>query len=347
MFSPVQDLRTEGGLVRLKGKLYREAGTSETEAVIPTGSVLKRVSNKEFTIINQKKFFGRDVPLTGDLIELPKYELVSSKKGVLKSDKDLFDAKDVGLTDSISQSSFRRSKQRSVLSGVDSYGESIVGSSESFLSSSNSLAVGSSSFNGFGSSLVSGLSFKSLSNVSDGFISSGKSVLSGSSLRPFGKSSSLVQGGKSTSPTSKITGDSLFGGSRFQGVSLMSGKSSFDSKGFNTPSLSNDFKRRSGENMFSVDIRSKGKFSTVGEGLNLKDAIKLGKGLTGTSSARSFKIKTQAGKSLKGLDIGGDYYKRGDVYIEKSSSAINTGGELKQITFKGIATQKRKNVGVF
>jgi len=59
------------------------------------------------------------------------------------------------------------------------------------------------------------------------------------------------------------------------------------------------------------------------------------------------KIKTQAGKSLTGLNLGGDYYKRGDVYIEKSSSAINTGGELKQITFKGIATQKRKSVGVF
>lgn len=98
--------------------------------------------------------------------------------------------------------------------------------------------------------------------------------------------------------------------------------------------------------MFSVDVKSKGKFRNVGEGLNLKDAIKLGKTLTGTTASRSFKIKNQAGKPLKGLNLGGNYYKKGDTFIEKVGVAINTGSELRQITFKGIATQKRKRLGI-
>ena len=99
-----------------------------------------------------------------------------------------------------------------------------------------------------------------------------------------------------------------------------------------------------GKRLFNVEVKSKGKFRSVGQGLNLKDAIKLGKDLTGRTASRSFKIKNQTGKPLKGFKIGGNYYQKGDSFIEKTSSAINTGGEFLAITKQGILanTQKKR-----
>lgn len=241
---------------------------------------------------------------------------------------------DVGSrTPSFSSSGSRSVFGSSFSSGVSSLtspSSSVVGSNgRSMFSSSSSFSSGRSSSSSPTSSLAS---------VSPSKISLSTSVVPSTIKSPSPSLKSPSSPFTSTSPFSPMSPSPSISKSPF---------SPSNQKFSSSPPIKFSIPRNKEGNMFSVDVRSKGKFSTVGEGLNLKDAIKLGKNLTGGSSARSFKIKTQAGKNLKGLNIGGDYYKKGDVYIEKSSSAINTGGELKQITFKGIATQKRKNLGVF
>jgi len=232
-------------------------------------------------------------------------------------------------------------------SGGRSVFGSSFGSSASGLSSPSTSVIGSSS----GRSVFGSRSGFSSGGSSFSSPSSSPTSVSPSTFSPSSFKSSFPSTGKSPSPISPFTSTSPFSPLSPSPTP----RSPFPKSPFspNTPRLSSTpptrftFPRNKDGGMFSVDIRSKGKFVSVGGGLNLKDAISLGKGLTGGSSARSFKIKTRAGKSLTGLNIGKDYYKKGDVYIEKSGVSINTGGELKQITFKGIASQKRKSIGVF
>lgn len=95
---------------------------------------------------------------------------------------------------------------------------------------------------------------------------------------------------------------------------------------------------------FSVEVRRGGVFKTVGRGLRKEQAVRLGEKITGGTAARTYRIKT--GERIVGVKAGrGFYLGKGGSVIEKSQSAINTGGELKEISFKGVLTQKRKKLG--
>lgn len=344
LFSPVQDIKV-GKLVRQKGNLYREAGTSETEATIPQNSLLQRTSGKTefYTVVNQKQLFGRDVPLTGDLIELPKYKVQSSK-----SRSDFVGREttigEVSLNQESSLSSLRSGSRKVNVFGGGTYG--LSQGSEKLLSNEIS-----SSVRGSGATSVGLLSSKSSSGFSNSFVSSasGFSQSSGFSSSKVSRGTSGLSVGSFVSSPKSLSKSVL--SSPFTSRSGLFGqsyKSGLDKVGGRV--IGSDFRfKTGGGNSFSVDVRSKGKFSTVGEGLNLKDAVKLGQNITGSSSARSFKIKRKSGsnKPLTGLDVGGRYYQKNGVFIEKSKYAINTGGELSQITFKGVNAQRKKGIGVF
>jgi len=85
-YNPRQDY-IGGDLVRLRGRTYVEAGTSEAEAVINPGERLTRQISGirdrfSYTIYDQKKIGGFDVPFTGELIRTPRYvlEAIPSRK---------------------------------------------------------------------------------------------------------------------------------------------------------------------------------------------------------------------------------------------------------------------------
>ena len=60
------------------------------------------------------------------------------------------------------------------------------------------------------------------------------------------------------------------------------------------------------------------------------------------SAAASFKV-VSGGKIVKPTSLSGNYYSNDGVVIEKPSFRIKSGGELREITFKGVASQRRGN----
>lgn len=64
------------------GKATWEPATTESEVGLPTGTLAERIglgSLKErfrYTVVNQRRLLGFDIPLTGDLVRLPRYRVV-------------------------------------------------------------------------------------------------------------------------------------------------------------------------------------------------------------------------------------------------------------------------------
>lgn len=107
-------------------------------------------------------------------------------------------------------------------------------------------------------------------------------------------------------------------------------------------------KAKSGEK-FDTQVKTKGKWKTLNKKpLTERSALDYGNYLVDNSAARSFKTKksTKKGKPVDedfpGIFNPANYKKKGKVYIEPSKRAINTLGELRGITAKGLAAQRRK-----
>jgi hypothetical protein len=105
---------------------------------------------------------------------------------------------------------------------------------------------------------------------------------------------------------------------------------------------------RSSNKKYEVFVRRGGAFIKSGEGLDLKSAITKGKFAVGTSAAATFKIKDiSKGTFIKSFNIGKDIRsgkKSPFEFVEKRGRRIKSSGELKEITFKGVRSSKRKKV---
>lgn len=96
---------------------------------------------------------------------------------------------------------------------------------------------------------------------------------------------------------------------------------------------------------FTVEVRRSGKFNVVGSSSELGEAVRLGRSKARSSAARTFRV-LQGGKPIN-VNAGGNFYsKRGGLNIEKSRFAINTRGEVRDISLKGVSSQRRKGRGV-
>lgn len=99
---------------------------------------------------------------------------------------------------------------------------------------------------------------------------------------------------------------------------------------------------------FNVFTRIKGKFTRANiKPLSETEAINYGAFRVGTTSQATFKI-APAGTTATGIFKGqgnlSDFYKKGNLYIEKKERRIKSPGELREITFKGIASKRSKNI---
>jgi len=83
--------------------------------------------------------------------------------------------------------------------------------------------------------------------------------------------------------------------------------------------------------------------------LNYNDAMSYGATVVDNSASRSFKIKPTKGKTSKpdiALTnfnlISNQFYKKKKTYIERTMFAINTGGEIRDISARGWVAERRK-----
>ena len=102
--------------------------------------------------------------------------------------------------------------------------------------------------------------------------------------------------------------------------------------------------------MFSAQVRKAGRWVTVDPGFGFSESEALNKGLSvvGTSARASTRIvKASAGAKKKrfyGIGILGNFYKKGNVFIEKRGKRIKSRGELEEITYKGQRAIKSKSI---
>jgi len=98
--------------------------------------------------------------------------------------------------------------------------------------------------------------------------------------------------------------------------------------------------------LFELFVKKKGKFIKFGKQLDLSTAVSRGKSIVGTSAAATFKIKDiGSGSFVKSFNIGQSFRsgkKSPFEFVEKRGSRIKSSGELREITFKGIASPKRR-----
>lgn len=110
------------------------------------------------------------------------------------------------------------------------------------------------------------------------------------------------------------------------------------------PPLSFDLKKRGGD-LFGVEIKRYGLFKSVASNVPFKSAINILKQTAGSTAARSGRVLFRG----KPVDVGflPGFYKKGNIQIESSQFAINTPGELGEITFKGVQASKNRKSSRF
>ena len=102
------------------------------------------------------------------------------------------------------------------------------------------------------------------------------------------------------------------------------------------------FKKDSGFGKFGVEVRRGGKFFSVGKGLSFSKAYGKGASVVGNSAAATFRI-TQRGKPISVNSQSSSFYSKGTNVIEKRSRRIKSRGELSEITYKGIKSQRKRS----
>ena len=99
---------------------------------------------------------------------------------------------------------------------------------------------------------------------------------------------------------------------------------------------------------FDVFVKTRGKWVQQNKApiRNLNEAENFGRFITSTTPQASFQTKKSASRATpisfaKKINPS-DFYRKGNIFIEKNKNRINTAGELKGITFKGLARQSFK-----
>ena len=96
---------------------------------------------------------------------------------------------------------------------------------------------------------------------------------------------------------------------------------------------------------FTVLVRRRGVFRPVGEFADLQKAFGAGETIVGDTAAASFKVVDRSGRPLIPKGFGDDFRlsdKEAGVLIERRERRIQSAGELREITFQGIAEQRRR-----
>lgn len=327
-----------------KGDKLFEAGTGETEAVLPAGTVFtyepqtfigKIKGFDEFTIVDGRAVAVRRAKVTGadgnvfvknalvvDKKELPDSRFLKNSASLNRVD-DKFKSLPSTTVSSQLFSNTNVSSYESEISNISTFGSNV----QSFGNSSNI------SFNSPRSGFISGGS-------SGG--SSGSTSRSSPASRPGGSSGSSPGGISGSSPGSsqKIN----FG---FSKSTLRSSKNTKQTKvqdNYFKPWWDDDEKKE--EEGFDVFIKKRGEFVKANnEALTKTSAINFGAFKVGTSASATFKLvesNKPGNKFFSPLANIKDFTQKKNkelTFVEKRERRIKSAGELKEITF----APRRKN----
>jgi hypothetical protein len=307
--------------------------TWEKEGVIGVG---EQFFYKPQTFLGKIKGFDKYTTYKGRNVALRDAELVLGKNdGVVFSEGRVFSGSKL-LSEQSSFSSSLNSNIKSVpyvsVGGVDSVPKSAFSSSSSVLGGSSQQYISSA---------------KSSSKRS---FSSSSSVLGGSSQQYISsaKSSGLFSSSSVSSQPKNMVGSASSAFSSDHAISLPTilslNKSSQYSRVINKKNYgvrlplasSKSVGRKKYDNSFNVYVRRRKNWLFAGSTTGEQEALNLGMFKTKHSAAASFRIPELGGKTLK------EYYNKGDIYIQKPSFRIGTMGEKIDITYKGIASQRKK-----
>jgi len=96
---------------------------------------------------------------------------------------------------------------------------------------------------------------------------------------------------------------------------------------------------------FGVEVRKKGKFRPIfGSFRTKKEATRFGMFKVGTTARASFRVvdkKTGIRRKFRGSGKPLDFYKKGNVFIEKRGRRIKSRGEVREISLKGVRSQRK------
>lgn len=364
-FKPFEDitLRTKSFS---KENFYLEAGTSEAEIGASEGSLFRNldVGFKErlrYTIVNQKKIFGFDITFTGELVRLPKYELIRDavrSDGVFESE-DFLNVKDVVREERRIVSDYEASRTKS---SVQYNFGSIISKritpkiDNSFLLFNSS---GYSSILSSTSSLVGFSRYSSFGNSSDISGSSDTSQVR-YTLSKYGSEFSL---NKSIESSEFSVGSSLRYANILLSKSLISPNRSLDfgnnSKGNSRFSIEGD-----SVDVFDVLVREsnpKGKAKIQDVKVNKKPlprnaALNLADEYVDNTSARSFRlVKRGRGKVMDDALFLDEYKYRPTKqtskipytkFVELEPYLIDSPGEVQGISAKGWKARRKQMSGL-
>ena len=379
------NLRVERGGVKIKtsdikkGDIMLEAGTSEIEAVIPSGQSFQYIPK---TFLGKIKGFDYYTEFKGAKVAV-RDTILTTEKG-----KQV-----VSSTFSTIDKAGKRTPTPSVLSGkqISSeasylYGEaSQVGVSSPYLAAgyiasqvdikkrgpAKMVIVGEESKDIISSTIVSkqktpkptlSVSITSkqsqvpISAVYPSLSKSSKGISSPSSV--VSKPSSIISKPSIiSSPSSIISKPSIISSpsSKISNISKIK-YPSYDYSGYgggdiirprplSIPKPKKKEKKRKEE--FLLQVRRKGKFQTVGKSFtNVEKAFQVGKSRVSQTAAASFRVLKATSKQAVVPAISGKQFrvsqKEAGVVIQKREYRISTFGERKEITAKGLQVQKSK-----
>ena len=113
-----------------------------------------------------------------------------------------------------------------------------------------------------------------------------------------------------------------------------------------TISKKEDKKKKDDEDLFEAIARIRGSFEVVGFGRSKAEAAFKGLSFARSTPSASVGVRKKGSSKLLNFKTPKDFYSKktskGKIAIEKNVNRINTGGELKGITFKGITASKRR-----
>lgn len=358
------------------GDIIREAGTSELEAVIPTTSKLVSQNTglagfKDYTMIDGVAVPIRKVSVVADTVKQTS-NAVSQATGA--TSKIVSVAK-------VQQGTSALSSQLDKVSYVSPTNSLLsAGSAISKLSSSSNnnklnrldttqstIETSQISSSPGGSSIVdtSKTSYPRIDGVDYTGSYKVKRSSKGSSGKSSSKSSSPVSEDISypntSSPSSPVSsspgGSNSYSNSKRSSPTSTSSSSSSQSDQYNYinsnpsnpfSSMSNLAKKQQG---YNVLVRQSGVWNKINiKALTKASAIKQGALKVGTSAAASFKIMKSNSYVRSNSNVMTDLSdfnkssKEENVWVEKLGRRIKSTGELKEITYKGIATNKFKSV---
>ena len=111
-------------------------------------------------------------------------------------------------------------------------------------------------------------------------------------------------------------------------------------------------KKSKQKNIFTAEVRTEGSFKEVGVFASPFAAFSRAKKIVSESAAASLRVTGPSGPVKRPLGLSPLQFRESEkeegVFIERREKRIKSAGEKREITFKGIATQKaRRSRGLF